>query len=66
MRHHKQTDVSPAEIPLQPLRHIQIKMVGRLVQNQEIGLGYQHIRQSHPFQLTSGKMFDLLAEVPDF
>ena len=38
MRYHQQTKVGTAQILFEPFRHIEIKVIGRLIQNQQIRL----------------------------
>jgi len=64
MRHHQQTEVRTAKILFQPFGHVEIQMVGRLVQNQQIRFGNQSIGQSYPLKLSSGEMLHLLVKVP--
>jgi hypothetical protein len=43
------------QIVLEPEARLQIEMVGRLVQQQEIGLGEQHRGERHPHAPAAGK-----------
>ena len=63
---HQQRLVAPAQPSFQPLNHLQVKMVRRLVKNQEIGFGNQHVGQRHTFLLTATQLPHRLVEVPDF
>ena len=50
---HQQCAPSAGQITLQPFDHLKVKMVGRLVENQEVGLGEQHIGKCHTLLLTT-------------
>ena len=63
MRHHQQAEVVPAEIFLQPLRHIEVEVVGRLVQYQQIGFSDKSIGKCHTLQLPTGQVFYVLTEI---
>ena len=66
VRHHQQAEVIPAEIFLQPLRHIEVEVVGRLVQYQQIGFSDKGIGKCHTLQLPAGQMFYVLTEITYF
>ena len=66
MSHHQKTDIATSQIIFQPLRHIKVEVIGRLIQNQEIRLRDKHIRQSNTFELSSREMLHLLIEITDF
>ena len=53
VRHQQQRQIFIAQILLQPLNHIQIQVVGRLIQNQQIGHINQNPRQSHTLLLSA-------------
>ena len=53
---HEDGLVSSVQVSLQPFYHFQIKVVGRLIEHQEIGLLYQHISQGNTFLLPSAKL----------
>ncbi len=65
MRHHQQRQVGAGQIVLQPLNHLQVQVVGRLVQNQEVRLRDEHIGQGHTLQLSAGELRERLFEVAD-
>ena len=66
VRHHEQTQASTVQVFLQPLGHVQVEVVGRLVQNQQVRFRNQHIGQGHPLQLSAGQVSDFLGKVADF
>ena len=66
MCHHEQTQGTTAQITFEPFSHLEVEVVGRLVENQEVRFGDEHIRQGHTFELASRKMLDLLVEITDF
>ena len=43
------------QILLQPLDHFHIEVVGRFIENEQIGVSNQHRGQGHAFALTAGK-----------
>ena len=53
VRHQQQCQIFITQILLQPLNHIQIQVVGRLIQNQQIGHINQNPRQSHTLLLSA-------------
>ena len=63
VRHHQNTNVRARKISFQPFSHFQIQVVGRLVKDDQFGIGDQYVCQSHPFQLPTGKRFHLLVEI---
>ena len=64
--HHQQTQLGTFQITFKPLYHFQVEMIGRLVQNQQIRFGNQHIGQGHPFKLPARQRRNLLIERMDF
>ena len=54
------------QIFLQPLDHFHIEVVGRFVEDEQIGVGNQHRGQRHTFALTAGKQSHGLVEFIDF
>ena len=62
---HQQRKCATREIFLKPFNHLQIQMVGRLVQNQEIRFRNQDVGQRHTFQLSAGKLRQGLFEIRD-
>ena len=66
MRHHQQSEVGAAQIIFQPFGHIQVEVVGRLIQYKEIGFGDKRIGKRHTFQLSTGQRLHLLIEIADF
>ena len=65
VRHHQQRYRGAAQIVLQPLHHVQVQVIGRLVQDQQLRLGDERIGKSHPLQLASGQLAHRLVEIPD-
>ena len=66
VRHHQQSEVGAAQIIFQPFGHIQVEVVGRLIQYKEIGFGDKRIGKRHTFQLSAGQRLHLLIEIADF
>ena len=46
------------EVPFEPLHGFGIQVVGRFVQEQQVGLLQQHLAQRHPPPFPPGKLFD--------
>ena len=65
VRHHQQRYRGAAQIVLQPLHHVQVQVIGRLVQDQQLRLGDERIGKGHPLQLASGQLAHRLVEIPD-
>ena len=63
--HHEQGAMASSQVALQPLYHLQIQMVGRLVENDEVWLRQQHVSQCHTLLLTATQLPHLLLQVPD-
>ena len=53
MRHHKDAFGAGGKLFLQPFYHLDVEVVGRLVQHQHVGLGDEDIGESHTFDLPS-------------
>ena len=64
--HHEQRAVSARQVALQPLYHLQVQVVGRLVEYQQVGLSQQHVGQCHALLLSARKFAHALAEVAYF
>ena len=60
---HEDGLVSSVQVSLQPFYHFQVKVVGRLIEHQEIGLLYQHISQGNTFLLSSTKLSHRLLHI---
>src|SRR5690606_3865781 len=56
--HQRRIDLS--QEVLQPLGGFDIQVVGRLVQQHDVGLGQQQFAQQQPVLLTSAELFDRL------
>ncbi len=65
VRHHEQSLRGTLQIPLEPLNHSEVEVVGRLVEHEEVWLRHQYVCQSHSFQLPAGKFFNRLRKVRD-
>ena len=63
VRHHEQCQVRPSQVFFQPLGHVEVEVVGGLVEDEEIGLGDEGIGQRHTLQLPAGEVLHLLVEV---
>ena len=63
VRYHQEGNLGLAQVLLQPLGHLQVKVVGRLVEHQEVGLGNQRVGQCHPLELPTRKVLHLAVEI---
>ena len=63
--HHKQGKVGTRQISLQPNNHLQVEMVGRLIEQQEVGIVKQSVCQGHAFLLSTAKLSHGLLQVCD-
>ncbi len=45
-------------MPLEPLHRLGVEVVGRLVEQQQVGLLEQQLAQRHPTTLTTGEVVD--------
>ena len=63
VRYHQQTDIRPAQVALEPFGHLEVEVVRRLVEDNQLRVGNQDIRQRNPFQLPAGELPDTLLEV---
>ena len=63
MGHHQQRLVAAVQIALQPFYHLEVEMVRRLVEYQEVRLRQQHVGQCHALLLSSGELPHRLLQV---
>ena len=63
--HHEDGLVAARKEILQPDDHLEVEVVCGLVEYQEIGIGYQHLRQCHTFLLSAGELVYGLLHVGD-
>ena len=63
--HHEQRLVAPLQIALEPFYHLQVEMVGGLIQHQEVGFRDQHVGQSDALLLSAAELLHRLFEVGD-
>ncbi len=63
MSHHQQGLVTSSQITLQPFYHLQVEVVGRLVEYQQIGFHQQHVGKCDPFLLTTTQLSHRLVKV---
>ena len=63
--HHEQRQARAAEIALEPHRHVEVEVVGRLVEDEEVGLRQQCPRQCHAFLLAAAQLPHGLRQVAD-
>ena len=53
VRHHQQGQVGTAQIVFQPLGHVEVQVVGRFIQYQDIGFGDKCIGKRYALQLSA-------------
>ena len=66
MGHHQQRLVASLQIALQPLNHLQVQMVGRLVEDDEVRFRQQHVGQCHTLLLSTRQLSHGLLQVANF
>ena len=62
---HQQGLVAAVQEAFEPFDHLQVEVVGRLVEDQQVGLGNEHISQSHALLLSAAELSHRLREVAD-
>ena len=65
VRYHEDGLVATVQITLQPLYHLQIKVVGRLIKHQKVRLIYQYIGESHTLLLSTTQLSHRLVHIRD-
>ena len=60
---HEQRHCGLTQISLKPLYHLKVKVVGRLIEHQQIRFGEQNVSQSNTLNLTTRQMTYLLIEI---
>ena len=63
MRDHKQGNAGLLEVFFQPFDHFHVQVVGRLIEDQEIGFFEQYFYQGDALFLSTRQRIDLLFEV---
>ena len=63
MRNHQKALLGTVQIVFEPLNHVEVEVVGRLVENKQIGTAYQHIGKSYALNLSARELRDWLVEV---
>ncbi len=66
VRHHEERGAGVAQIVLQPLHHLEVEVVGRLVEDEELRVVGQHLGQCHTLALSARKLGDGLLQIGDF
>ena len=62
---HQQRLIAPAKETLQPLDHLKVEVVRRLVEDQQVGLGDEHVGQCHALLLSARELSHRLLQVAD-
>ena len=65
VRHHQQSDIRTREVVLEPLNHLQIEMVRRLVEDEEVGLHDERVGEGDALHLSARKLRQRLVELRD-
>ena len=65
VRNHEDGLVATIQITLQPLYHLQVEVIGRLIEHQEVRLIYQHIGECHTLLLSSTQLSHRLVHIGD-
>ena len=60
---HEQRYALATQIALEPLYHLQVEMVGGLVQDEQVGVLQEHVGQRHALNLSAGEYAHLAAGV---
>ena len=63
--YHEDGLIATVQIALQPLNHLQVEVVGRLIEHQEVGLVNQHIGKRHTLLLATTQLSHRLIHVGD-
>ena len=56
MSNHQERYTRALQITLEPLYHIQVQVIGRLIQNEEVWFHDKCIGKCHTFQLSAGEL----------
>jgi hypothetical protein len=64
--HHQQRHAAALQIAFQPFDHINVEVVGGLVENQQLGLVDHHFGESHALHLSARQLTDGLVHIDDF
>ena len=63
--HHQQPCTACREVLFEPLGHVGVEVVGRLVEDQQVGFADQHVGQRHALELPAREGLHFLPEVAD-
>ena len=66
MRNHEQRHGGAFQKFFQPFHHFKVEVIGRFIENKQVGFADKDIGQCHPFELSAGEMSDFLFEIGDF
>ena len=66
MRDHKKGHIRLGEVVLEPLHHLHVEVVGRLVQKQHVRVVEKHQSECQTLHLTTRQSADFLRQVVDF
>ena len=66
MGDHEQRLVAASEEAFEPLYHLQVEVVGGLVEYQQVGFRNQYVGQGHPFLLSAAELSHRFLQVGDF
>ena len=63
--HHEQSLVATLQIPLKPFYHLEVEVVCRFVEDEQVGLGDEHVSQCDALLLSATQLTHRLCEVGD-
>ena len=66
MCYHEQAAVHAGKVLLQPLYHLEVEVVRRLIKNHQFGLLNQYCSKCNTFLLTARQLLYRLVEISDF
>ena len=65
VRHHEQRLVAALQIALKPFYHLEVEVVCRLVEDEQVGLGDEHVGERDALLLSAAELSHRLREVGD-
>ena len=65
MRHHEQRSCAACEVVFEPLDEREVEVVGRLIEDEHVGVSDEHVSQCHTLELSAREGLHLLVIVGD-
>ena len=62
----QQCDTASRKVAFEPLNHADVEVVGRLVENEQLGIVDEQLGESHTLHLPARQFAGLPAEIEDF